>query len=200
MKILVLAKPTYDTTLVRADLKKNEVITRGVPFHINDHDKYALETAFVIKQKIPNTQIIAVGIGEKESKDSMREAILRGADEVFFIEKIPNLRYEPLTYAYILSEFVKKIEPNLIICGTMSEDYFSSSTHIFISEILKWPVITNVINIGEITSNSVLVDRKRENDIETYELILPAIICVTNGIIQLKTITPIQIMRILLFF
>jgi len=196
MKILVLTKPTFDTTLVRVDTKKNEIINKGVPYHINDHDKYALEIAFNLKQKISNIQIIAVGIGEKESKDAMREAILRGADEVFFIEKLPNIKYEPLIYAYTLYEVVKKINPNLIICGTMSEDYVSSSTHVFLSEILDWPILINVINIIELKNDSILVERKRENYIEIYNLDLPAIICVTSGITTLKTVTPIQLMRI----
>jgi|GEM_PF-895172 Electron transfer flavoprotein, beta subunit len=196
MKILVLAKPTFDTTLLRIDAKRNEIITKGVPYHINDHDKYALEVASLIKQKFPNTQIIAVGIGDKESKDSMREAIVRGADEVYFIEKIHNIKYEPFIYAHMLAEVVKKLNPNLILCGTLSEDYASSATHIFLSEILEWPIITNVINVAEISSNYVILDRKRENIIETLELQLPSIICVTSGIITLKAVTPIQIMRI----
>jgi electron transfer flavoprotein beta subunit len=196
MKILVLAKPTFDTTLLRIDSKRNEIITKGVPYHINDHDKYALEVASMLKQKIPNTQVIAVGIGDKESKDSMREAIVRGADDVYFIEKIPNIKNEPFVYAHILAEMVKKLSPNLILCGTLSEDYASSATHIYLSEILEWPIVTNVINIAEVSDSYIVVSRKRENFIETFEIQLPCIVCVTSGIVTLKTVTPIQIMRI----
>jgi electron transfer flavoprotein beta subunit len=196
MKILVLAKPAFDTSLLRIDTKRNEIITKGVPYHINDHDKYALEVASMLKQKIQNTQIIAVGIGDRESKDSMREAIVRGADDVYFIEKIHNIKYEPLIYAHVLAEVVKKLNPNLILSGTLSEDYTSSATHIYLSEILEWPIVTNVINIAEVSNSYIVVSRKRENVIETFELQLPCIICVTSGIVTLKTVTPIQIMRI----
>jgi Electron transfer flavoprotein, beta subunit len=126
----------------------------------------------------------------------MREAIVRGADEVYFIEKIPSIKYEPYIYANILAEAVRQLNPNLILCGTLSEDYISSSTHIFLSEILNWPIVTNVINIVNLTDSYIIVDRKRENIIETYEIKLPCIIGVTSGIVTLKTITPIQIMRI----
>ncbi len=194
MNIVVCSKPVYDTSLIRVDQKSGTLITRGVPYKLNDYDIYALELIAQTIKKTYNTHVTAVGIGNRQGLDALREAIARGADEAIYVEA--DADYDPLSYAKMFADVIKSVKYDMIVCGSMSEDFMWSSFLMYLSKILNIPSVTNIVEIISISSDKVVVKRKTDVYIETYELKLPAILGVTSGAVTPRAVTQVQILRV----
>jgi len=196
LNIVVLAKIVLDSTLVRYDSKRNDLVIKGVPYKINDNDIYALEVADRVKGAF-RARITVVSTGPSEGRDVAREAFVRGADEVIYLT-IPSVDVEPFTMAQLLAAEIRNHNPDLILCGNVSEDMMYYSTQIYLAEIMKLPVITNTIDIikVDLDRNTILVKRAREDFFDIYELKLPAIVSIRSGAVMPRIVTPMQILRI----
>ena len=110
MNILVCVKQVPDTTEIKIDPVKNTLIRDGVPSILNPFDGYALEAAARIKDKNPDTKIVAVTMGPPQSVAVLKECLAIAADKAYQVSGRTFGGSDTLATSYILSNAVKKIE------------------------------------------------------------------------------------------
>ena len=159
MNILVCVKQVPDTTEIKIDPVKNTLIREGVPAIVNPFDGYALEAAARIRDRHPDTKIIAVSMGLPKAADALRECIAIAADKAYLISDRSFGGSDTLATSYILSEAVKKIEA--------------------LAEHLNLPQITYGLE-AKIEGTMIKVRKETEDGIEIIGANLPALVTFTK--------------------
>lgn len=184
MNILVCVKQVPDTTEIKIDPVKNTLIREGVPAIVNPFDGYALEAAARIRDRHPDTKIIAVSMGLPKAADALRECIAIAADKAYLISDRSFGGSDTLATSYILSEAVKKIEAlegklDLIFCGKQAIDGDTAQVGPEIAEHLNLPQITYGLE-AKIEGTMIKVRKETEDGIEIIGANLPALVTFTK--------------------
>ena len=81
MDILVCVKRVPDTSEAEVVIAKDErrIEEGGLVFDINEWDKYAVEEAVLLKEKLGGS-VIAVVMGAEETEDTLRRCLATGVD------------------------------------------------------------------------------------------------------------------------
>jgi Electron transfer flavoprotein, beta subunit len=184
MNILVCVKQVPDTTEIKIDPVKNTLIREGVPAIVNPFDGYALEAAARIKDKNPDTRIIAVSMGLPKAMDALRECISIAADKAYLISDRSFGGSDTLATSYIISEAIKKIEAlegkmDLIFCGKQAIDGDTAQVGPEIAEHLNLPQVTYALE-AEIDGDNIKVRKETEDGIEVIGAKIPALVTFTK--------------------
>ena len=81
MRILVCARHVADSTEIRWDEARGEIVLRGLPTKISDYDRNALEAAVVLKESGEHVDLDVVMIGGEPALKTLKEAVAMGADK-----------------------------------------------------------------------------------------------------------------------
>ena len=127
MNILVCVKQVPDTTQVKIDPVTNTLIREGVPAIVNTFDAFALEAAARIKDKNPDTKIVAMSMGPENAKNALKECLAIAADKAYLVSGRKFGGSDTLATSYIISKAVEKIEAieghfDAIFCGKQAID------------------------------------------------------------------------------
>lgn len=151
---------------------------------ISQFDLNAIETAVEIKKANSDANIVAVSVGGKylENVKIKKDMLSRGPDELIAIsdEKYENIL--PHQTAEILANVVKENECDLFICGDGSADLYAQQTGLRLGAILNIPTINGVSKVVSVEAGKIVVERALENEVETLEVPLPAVISVSADI------------------
>lgn len=183
MKILVGCKlvPEDQDIVVQNDGTLD--MSKAAP-KISQFDLNAIQTAVDIKKQNADATITALSVGGKklENVKVRKDMLSRGLDELVVVtdEKYENLL--PHQTSKILSEVAKEQGFDLIICGDGSGDLYAQQTGIKLGALLDVPTINGISQIVSIDENKVVAKRALENEVETLEIPLPAVICVSADI------------------
>ena len=186
MNILVCIKQVPGTTKVELDQKTGVLKRAGVESKMNPYDLYALETAFIIKEKLGGkVTITIVTMGPPQAEAVIKEAFMMGADEGYIFSDIKFAGADVLATSFTLSQGIKAIgEFDLIICGKQTTDGDTAQVGPALAEHLQIPHVTWVYAINEITSNKIIVEQDMTDNYEIVELPYPCLITVEKGIYQ----------------
>lgn len=185
MEIIVCIKQIYDLAQIKVDPSSKNPVTEGVARKLSDFDKNALEEAIRIKEKHGGNVSAVI----KGAKDAAKEALAMGADEAI----IYNADTESLGTAHILSEVIRKMKYDLILCGEASIDEYSFQTGPRLAQALGIPVLTYARKI-ELRDGGVVVERDLEKTYEVTIAKLPALVTVTKEINEPRIPTLMQIL------
>lgn len=84
--------------------------------------------------------------------------------------------------AQVLKAAIEKIgEYDLILCGEGSADVYAQQVGVQLGQLLNVPTINSITKITE-TNGKIIVERTLEDEVETLELSLPAVVSVTSDI------------------
>ena len=193
-RIIVCLKQSVDVSQLKADPSTGRLVTAGVSRKISDFDKNALEEAIRIKEK-NGWELATVTVNFEEVKASIREALAMGADKGFVVLDEALKGSDTWVTSSVLAKAVGKIgEFDLILCGEASIDGFSAQVGPRLGELLKIPVITYARKIN-ITEKTVQVERVLEDQYETVEANLPALVTVTKEINEPRIPSLMAIMK-----
>ena len=103
--------PVEDGTVNRAAL----------PAIFNPEDLNALELALDIKDKFGRS-VTVMAMGLPAASDVLREGLYRGADEAILVTDRRCAASDTLATSYILSCGVKKLNPDIVLCGRQAID------------------------------------------------------------------------------
>lgn len=181
MNIIVCIKQVPDTTSIRIDPETNTIIREGVSSIINPFDTNAIETALQLKEKYGGTTI-AITMGPPQAMEALREAISIGIDSAYLISDKAFAGSDTLATSYILSNAIKKIGFDLVICGKQAIDGDTAHVGPEIAEFLDIPHICYVCKQPEIIEKRIKVERELDSAYETIEASLPSLITVTKQI------------------
>lgn len=108
MKIVACIKYSLDASEVKVDPASKELKMAGVPYKVGVIDKHVLETA-VSLQEAYGGAVHAITVGPTKAKESFREALAMGLEDVTLIENPVEGQVAPEVTATILAEAIKKL-------------------------------------------------------------------------------------------
>ena len=123
---------------------------------LNPLDACAYEAALCIK----DAEVILVSMGPKKSVDMLSQLSRLGAKRAILISDVAFAGADTLATAYILSLAMKKISPDLILCGSKTIDGETGQVGIELASMLSFKVFSRVMKLYE--ENGELVFEKRE--------------------------------------
>lgn len=177
MKIVACIKYSLDVSEVKVDPATKSLKMAGVPYKVGNIDKHVLETAVRLKEAYGGT-VHAITVGPVGAKESFREALAMGLEDVTLIEDPIEDQVAPEITALILAEAIKKLgDVDIVVCGEVSDDGFTYQVPPRLAEALKIPQVS-FARTAKIENEQLVADRDLEDSVQTVSAPLPTLISV----------------------
>jgi electron transfer flavoprotein beta subunit len=188
MKIAVCIKqvPAKDAPL--AITNSNWIRETDIGFEMNEPDSYALEEALRLKEK-HGGEVVVVSMGPERVKQTIKEALAKGADRGMHIADDKAFTLDPLGAAKSLAAAIGREKPDLLLTGLQSDDQGFGQTGVLLAELLALPHATIIMQI-EVQGDHLRVKRELEAGwFQHVELPLPAVLTIHSGINKVRYAT-----------
>ena len=188
MKIVVCIKqvPAKDAPL--AITEASWIRETDIGFEMNEPDSYALEEALRLKEKHTG-EVIAVSMGPERVKQTIKEALAKGADRGVHIADDKAHMLDPLGAAKSLAAAIEREKPDLVLTGLQSEDQGFGQTGVLLAELLNRPHATIIMQI-DVHGAGLRVKRELEAGwFQWVELPMPAVLTIQSGINKVRYAT-----------
>ena len=191
---VVCIKQVPDTKKVTGDaMKADGTINRAaLPAIFNPEDRNALEAALSVKEA-HGGKVIAIAMGLPAACAILREALMCGADEAYLVTDRKAAGSDTLATSYILSQAVRKFNPDLVFCGRQAIDGDTAQTGPQIAEKLDFAAITYLEKL-ELDGDYAIATRDIGTGIEVAKVKLPALFTVTDKFGELR---PMDVRRVM---
>ncbi len=182
MKIGVCVKqvPAKDAPLTIAE-SRTWIRESDIGFETNEPDSYALEEALRLKEK-HGGEVVAISMGPERVKQTIKEALAKGADRGLHVADAEFYKLDPLASARSLAAAVQKENFDLILTGLQSDDQGFGQTGVLISELLGHPHATIIMAIEVLDGRMKLKRELEAGWFEWVEVALPAVLTIQSGI------------------
>jgi electron transfer flavoprotein beta subunit len=152
---------------------------QGTPPVVSPFDEQAVEAALRLKDKLGG-KVTVISLGNGLVRDVVKKPLSMGADELILLEDPAFDGGDSWATAYSLAQAIKKIgQYDIIFCGRQAADWDAGQVGSGIAEILGIPSVT-VAKKVEIADGKAKVERIVADGYETVEVMLPALITVSN--------------------
>jgi electron transfer flavoprotein beta subunit len=149
---------------------------------LNPADEYAIEEALRLKDRFPDSQVIAISMGPPQNDSVLRRCLALGADQALLLWDEAFRGSDTLATARILAAAVRHVEANVVLCGKRASDGDTRQVAAQLGELLDLPAVTGVVHL-EIAESEALVHRRLERGRrEVLRCPLPALFAVVEGI------------------
>ena len=182
MKIGVCVKqvPAKDAPLTIAEAGA-WIRESDIGFEMNEPDSFALEEALRLKEK-HGGEVVAISMGPERVKQTIKEALAKGAERGIHISDAEFFKLDPLGSARSISAAIQKENFDLVLTGLQSDDQGFGQTGVLLAELLGRPHATIIMAI-EVTDGRMKLKRELEAGwFQWVELPLPAVITIQSGI------------------
>lgn len=185
MRILVCVKrvPAPGARIVlTADAQ--DIDTNLLGFTVSPHEECAVEEAVQIVEAHGGSTTVLT-LGPAEAEEQLRTAISVGADEAVLLPT-EEADWDPVATAAALTGAIRELEAehgayDLILFGNESADSGGYQVGIRVARALGRPTVSGIKGI-DVGDGSVTARRETPNGAEVYELPLPAVVAVREGI------------------
>jgi electron transfer flavoprotein beta subunit len=187
MKIIVCVKqvPAKDAPLAIAG---NWIKESDIGFEMNEPDSYALEEALRLKEK-HSGEVIALSMGPERVKQTIKEALAKGADRGIHVANDNFAQLDPLGSAKMLAAAIAQENADLILTGLQSDDQGFGQTGVLLAALLDWPHATIIMQI-EVQDGKMKLKRELEAGwFQWMECPLPAVLSIQSGINKVRYAT-----------
>jgi electron transfer flavoprotein beta subunit len=159
-----------------------------IGFETNEPDSFALEEALRLKEK-HGGEVVAVSMGPERAKQTIKEALAKGADRGIHIADAEFYKLDPLGAARSLAAAVEKENFDLLLTGLQSDDQGFGQTGVLLAELLGRPHATIIMAI-EVADGRMKLKRELESGwFQWVELPLPAVLSIQSGINKVRYAT-----------
>ncbi|MEK4426518.1 electron transfer flavoprotein subunit beta/FixA family protein [Solibacillus sp. FSL K6-1523] len=180
MNIFVLVKRTFDTE-EKIVISGGKIQEDGAEFIINPYDEYAIEEA-IQKRDALGGKVTVLTIGGEDAEKQLRTALAMGADEAVLINTEDDLdELDQYSAAYILAEYLKDKEADLILAGNVAIDGGSGQVGPRLADLLGINYVTTITSL-EIEGTTAKIVRDIEGDAEILETSLPLLVTAQQGL------------------
>jgi electron transfer flavoprotein beta subunit len=180
MEILVCVKrvPTVGGKVVVTP-DGQQVDTRMSGFTISPHEECAVEEAVQITERLGGT-VTVLTLGPAVAVEQLRDALALGAGRAVLLET-DGREFGPIATATAVAAEVTAHGYDLVLLGNEASDTGDYQVGIRLAHQLGWPVATGIKNLS-VLADGVVARREYRGMEEAYELPLPAVITVKEGI------------------
>src|SRR5229473_3556133 len=131
-----------------------------IGYEMNEPDSYALEEALRLKEK-HGGEVIALSMGPERVKQTIKEALAKGADRAIHIADDNFAQLDPLGSARALAAAIQKEKADLILTGLQSDDHGFGQTGVLLAGLLNLPHATIIMQI-EVQDGKMKLKRELE--------------------------------------
>jgi electron transfer flavoprotein beta subunit len=159
-----------------------EVDTRMSGFSISPHEECAVEEAVQITERAGGT-VSVLTLGPEAAIEQLRGALALGAGRAVLLET-DGREFGPIATAAAIAAEVRAHGYDLVLLGNEAADTGDYQVGIRLAHELGWPVATGIKNLSVSSDgvSGVVAGREYRGVEEAYELPLPAVITVKEGI------------------
>ena len=181
MKILVTVKRVPDTAAEkRLDPADKTLDRESVETIMNPVDEYAVEEALRLKESAGG-EVIVLCMGPESALPTIRKALSMGPDAAVHVHDDALHGSDVLGTAKVLAAAIRKVEPDLVLCGSESTDARTSLVPSAMAEYLGWPGLTGAKKL-EVSDGTIRINRETEGGYDVLEATGPAVVSVVKGI------------------
>lgn len=150
----------------------------------NAFDTYAVEMA-VRAVEAHGGSVTVAAIGPEKCQNGLKNLIAVGANKAVLLSDPALLDLDEAATASALASLIAKCEANqgesfdLIFCGKESTDEISAQVGAMLSETLKAPFVSSVVEV-EPVEGGVKAKQETESGYAVYEMALPAVLTVAK--------------------
>ena len=187
LKIIVCIKqvPAKDAPLTIAG---NWIKEADIGFEMNEPDSYALEEALRLKEK-HGGEVIALSMGPERVKQTIKEALAKGADRGMHVFDDNFAQLDPLATAKALAAAIEKEKTDLVLTGLQSDDHGFGQTGVLLAALLNLPHATIIMQI-DVADGKMKLKRELEAGwFQWIECPLPAVLSIQSGINKVRYAT-----------
>ena len=179
---VVCVKQVPDTKRITGEamLADGTVNRAALPAIFNPEDLNALEAALAIREAHGGT-VAVVCMAAPMASEVLREALCRGADRAILITDRRAAASDTLATSHILSCAVRKLGPDVVLCGRQAIDGDTAQVGPQLAEKLGFPVITYVEELVGIADGRLTARRNVGNGYEVVRCRLPVLLTVTEA-------------------
>jgi electron transfer flavoprotein beta subunit len=187
LEIAVLVKQVIDTySAGGTTLNPDGTINRDqLPAIINPDDLNALGLALKLRDMAGGGTVTVISMGPQRAVESIQEAIWRGADKGILLSDRKFAGSDTLATSYALSQAVRMIKADVILCGSQSIDGDTGHVGPQTAQQLGIPQVTyteEIIKLYE-SDGRLFIQAKRLTDAgnEIVEVSAPVLFTVTRS-------------------
>jgi electron transfer flavoprotein beta subunit len=187
VNIIVCIKqvPAKDAPLT---ISGNWIKESDIGFEMNEPDSYALEEALRLREK-HGGEVVVLSMGPERVKQTIKEALAKGADRAIHIISDDFAQLDPLGAATYLSAAIKKEKADLVLTGLQSDDHGFGQTGVLLAGLLDLPHATIIMAI-EAHEGKLRLKRELEAGwFQHIECPLPAVLSIQSGINKVRYAT-----------
>ena len=179
---MVLVKQVPDTKRITGQaMNEDGTVNRAaLPAIFNPEDLNALELALQIKDQFGGTVTIMT-MGLPAAADVLRQGLFRGADRAILITDRRCAASDTLATSYILSCGVRKLNPDIVLCGRQAIDGDTAQVGPQCAEKLGIPQMTYVEQLLKLDGKTIVVKRNLGNGWQEVKGTLPALLTVIDS-------------------
>jgi electron transfer flavoprotein beta subunit len=156
-----------------------QVDTRMSGFTISPHEECAVEEAVQITERLGGS-VSVLTLGAEEAVEQLRDAMALGARRAVLLES-GGREFGPIATAAAIAAEVRAHPYDLVLLGNEASDTGDYQVGIRLAYQLGWPVATGIKNLS-VTPDGLVARREYRGAEEAYELPLPAVVTVKEGI------------------
>ena len=159
-----------------------------IGFEMNEPDSYALEEALRLKEK-HGGEVVALSFGPERVKQTIKEALAKGADRAIHIADDEFAKLDPLSTAKVLAAAIAKEKYDLVLTGLQSDDHGFGQTGVLLAGLLNLPHATIIMAI-DVQDGKMKLKRELEAGwFQWIESPLPAVLSIQSGINKVRYAT-----------
>ena len=175
MNIAVLIKMVPDTES-KLEVNAGELNDQNFKYMVNPYDEFAVEQAVQFKETEGGKVTLLSLFSENNSIDTdLRKMLAIGADEIVVLRQNGYSGDRPLANAKVLSDAIKELDVDLILCGIQGIDYYQAATGTMVAQMLNVPNVSGVTNL-EYEGGKLKAKRQIEGGLQIIETTTPAVI------------------------
>lgn len=181
MNIIVCMKsvPSTETKVLVGDDGKS-IDQSDIVYEINPYDEIAIEEGIKAKEA-HGGKVTIITLGSATATQNIRKALAMGADEAIHLVCDGASLVDSSVVAKLLSNAIKELEFDLILCGKKSVDCDNQQVPNRIADLLGIPAVTAISKL-ELSSDSAIATKNIEGGSETVNLDLPALFSAEKGL------------------
>ncbi|MCI0717401.1 MAG: electron transfer flavoprotein subunit beta/FixA family protein [Acidobacteria bacterium] len=185
MNIMVCVKRVPDTG-ARMEIAAGEkaIETRNLGFTISPHEECGVEEAVRLIEKLGGSATVLT-LGPPDVEDELRDSMARGIDRGILLETDGG-EWDPAQTASAIVEAIRVKQSqgdrfDLFLFGNESADSGNYQVGIRVAQALDLPCVTGIKRL-EVEGEKVVARRESATGWEIYEVRLPAVLTVREGL------------------
>lgn len=180
MNVLVCIKRVPDTG-ARFELTSDEqeIDTRNMEFTISPHEECAVEEAIRLIEKHGGASVVLT-VGPEAATEQLREALAKGIDRGILLET-DGSEWDAEATAQAIVEAIRARPFDVLLFGNESADTGNYQVGVRVAHALDLPCVTGIKAL-EIQEGKAIAKREAPGGWEVYEVPLPAVFTVKEGI------------------